>query len=228
MSTTQDNGVQTSADICQAINTAVKSRENPTPGRTYYQMDYDVDGPYKDSVFMMPLKEHDPMCDVLQIIQIKSFDHYSWSHNAQNNSINTEREIDGEEKQTLILPTLKPTKCKNINKVLLETKRIWTDKAIPRYHAIKRCGATAATVSTKVIKMLPSCREMKRKSDARKKVIQKYEKHKMILLDDGTSNNSNNNDNGKKEDDESDDNDNGIAFNDIGDEDECDDTQFDG
>eukprot|EP01084_Bolivina_argentea_P207792 354459_1 len=167
-------------------------------------MNYDIDGPHTNSIYMAPLKTESYMDDTLGISQLKSFDHYLWERKEQSNDITTEREVAGDEPQILTLASLRNDKCKDIGKLLLTSKRLLTDNGIPRYHVYKRSKATPPKISKKVIKAPPSIKEMKRKIDARKDITCKYNKNKMILIDHDTCTRNNNKTNNKNNNSDSD------------------------
>ncbi len=83
------------------------------PGISYYTINYDIDGPNSNSIYMKPLQAESPVDNILGISQLKSFDHYLWEKTHQQNAVNTEREVEDDVPHTLTLPSLKPSKYKD-------------------------------------------------------------------------------------------------------------------
>ena len=193
LATTSEHGVQCSADIVRSIQIAVRERERPTKGISYYPINFDIDGPLQDSECMAPLQASDFIDNVLNVSQIKAFNHYLFEAAEQNTALLTEREvIDGNgDLDMLQLPSLRQNKYKHIDEVLLTTKWLLSDEGIRRYHKTATHKATKIKVAKKVITVDPNVNELKRKSNVRKSMMNDYNagnKRAMFDIDtDGSS-----------------------------------------
>eukprot|EP01084_Bolivina_argentea_P038967 72020_1 len=188
-----EEGVQSSADIVRAIQKKV-SESDYGKNITYCPIDFDIDGPLKDSIFMQPLKKEIPQEQELVISQLKAFKHYTWRKYEQDNDIDTEREVHNDdgvlsEKHVLTLPSLRARKMNNIGKVLIETKHKMSSTPIFRYHTVRTKNSTKPTIAKEITPPKMNTKEMKRQIDARNNLINKYiENKKAIEMDLGMEN----------------------------------------
>ena len=195
-STFNKAGVQTSADICAALEWGVQHRCQPSENINYLFLNMDIDGPYKDDECMQQIKcalnEENYVMDALILSQLKAFNHYFFDKQLQQSGIETEREIvdddddDEIEQQILTLPSLNQHKMKNIDKILIRTKALWTDNEfISRWHQTKTVIATKPKIASNVLYQEPNIKEVERQQTARKDMFEKQElyKGKSVMID---------------------------------------------
>eukprot|EP01084_Bolivina_argentea_P295972 509678_1 len=124
------------------------------------------------------------MDTVLNISQIKSFLHYTYDKDLQHQDIDTSRDIpeDDDTKelqtQTITLPSLNRTKTKNMGKILIQSKYLWSEsKMIQRWHVRRTATATKPVVAGNIIAQEPNMKEVQRQQKAR---IEMYTKQNLL------------------------------------------------
>ena len=186
-STHNEGGIQSSQDICDAIQWGLARRTNPSPNITYIQINMDIDGPNSSESYMTPLKASNPIDTALKITQIKSLGHYTYHKALQGQDIDTTKEIDSDKNEFITLPSLDPKKTKNIDTILIQAKHIWSDdKTVDRRHGKRVVKATKPKVADKFVPIEPNIKEVDRQKKARDKLYktQQLLAGKHTLIDD--------------------------------------------
>ena len=167
-----EKGVQCTEDIVTAIETAAEQRADSQRKITYFPINFDIKGPLKDSKYIKPLRAEVPKEEVLQVSQLKAYNHYIYKRSEQELALNTEREVDaGDDQQHIIsLPSLRTERMADIGKVMINTKYLPSSQPLKRWHLTKIKNATKPKTAETIKAPELSLNEYKRQQSVRQRL----------------------------------------------------------
>eukprot|EP01083_Nonionella_stella_P146614 461360_1 len=191
-STENEGGIQSTADVVTAIQTHAADMDK-TSNIRYYAINFDIDGPLASSVYMQPLLSEPPRDKELVCSQIKSFNHYIFRRDNQQDGLETERDIQMAPNMTL--PALSNDKYSNVGKVMIETRHLLHEgTVINRWHGEKTKNVPPPTIAGNVEQEECKMTEVERQIKVREEMENEYCKNVDEIRNDMDQDESSNDD----------------------------------